>query len=170
MQVGLIHYVFDLSSQYSKFKIESDTTESPTLAQSTRGGRKLGSKNKKTSSSQKLGCHNQHLPALNDDGEKRLEQYIKAMKKIRIDRNNHGSLGDCVRLALQSNRRGTLRSSLLSLLREDEHRQAPKEVVERAYRDSMAEEVEELSKYPLFGKYTPDVLDQVQQLDSSDEG
>jgi hypothetical protein len=69
------------------------------------------------------------------------------------------------RLALQSNRRGLLRSSLLNLLREDEisqaqiQGQAPKEVVEQAYRDSMVEEVEELSKYPrpLFGncKYTP---------------
>ncbi|KAN0078570.1 hypothetical protein V8E54_005083 [Elaphomyces granulatus] len=38
--------------------------------------------------------------------------------------------------------------------------QAPKEVAERAYRDSMVEEVEELSKYLLFGKYTPDALDQ----------
>jgi hypothetical protein len=30
----------------------------------------------------------------------------------------------------------------------------------------MVEEVEELSKYPLFGKYTPDALDQVLQLES----
>ena len=57
---------------------------------------------------------------------------------------------------------------MLDLLREDDHEQAPKEVVERAYRDSMVEEVEELSKYPLFGKYTPDALDQVQQLDSDE--
>src|ERR1700727_2083873 len=77
-----------------------------------------------------------------------------------------------VRLVVRSNRRGTLRSSLLNLLREDEtiqariDGQAPKEVVERAYRDSMVEEIEELSKYSLFGKYTPDALDQVQQLGS----
>ena len=61
---------------------------------------------------------------------------------------------------------------MLNLLREDEiiqdriHGYVPKEVVERAYRDSMIEEVEELSKCSLFGKYTPEALDQVQQLDS----
>ena len=99
---------------------------------------------------------------------------MKAVQKIRINENSngHGSLSDFARLAVRSNRRGTLRSSLLNLLRGDEiiqariHGQAPKEVVERAYRDSMVEEVEELSEYSLFGRYTPDALDQVQQLGS----
>ncbi|KAN0066633.1 hypothetical protein V8E54_014149 [Elaphomyces granulatus] len=55
------------------------------------------------------------------------------------------------------------RHCLISCQREDEiiqariSRQAPKEVAERAYRDSM---VEALSKYLLSGKYTPDALDQ----------
>jgi hypothetical protein len=95
------------------------------------------------------------------------------MKAIREVRNvdSRGTLSDFVRLAVRSKRCGSLRSSLLNLLREDEiiqawvHEQAPKEIVERAYRDSMVE-VEELSKCSLFGEYTPDALDQVQQLDS----
>src|SRR3984957_19655274 len=94
---------------------------------------------------------------------------IKAIREVRVNVDSHGSLNDCVRLVVRSNRR---RSSLINLLREDETiqarvgGQAPKEVVERAYRDSMSEEVEELSKYSLFGKYTPDALDQVQELGS----
>lgn len=69
-----------------------------------------------------------------------------------------------------SSEAGSPRSSLLDLLREDEviqariYQQAPKEVIEHAYRDSMVEEVEALSKYSLFRKYTPEALDQVQQL------
>ena len=139
-----------------------------------RRGRKPGSKNKKPSSSQKPGIYNQHFPTLSDDEEKRLDRYVMTIREVRVNGDSHGSLNDCVRLVVRSNRRGTLRSSLLDLLREDEiiqarvGKQAPKEVVERAYRDSMADEVEELSRYSLFGKYTPDALDQVQQLGSDE--
>ena len=85
--------------------------------------------------------YNQHFPTLSDDEDKRLDQYIKAIRGVRSNVDNRGTLSDCVGLAVRSNRRSSLRSSLLNLLREDEviqarvHGQAPQEVVERSYRD-----------------------------------
>ncbi|KAN0078917.1 hypothetical protein V8E54_005430 [Elaphomyces granulatus] len=78
---------------------------------------------------QRPEVYNQH-----DKEEKRLDQYIKAIREVRIS-----WIAQC-----QSTRDPW--SSLLNPLPE---RQAPKGVAERAYRDSM---VEELSKYLLSGK------------------
>ena len=101
----------------------------------------------RNSSSQKPEVYNQHFPTLSDDEEKRLDQYTMAIRGLR-NVDSRGKLSDFVRLAVRSKRRGSLRSSLLNLLvREYEiiqariHEQAPKEVVECAYRDSMVEEV-----------------------------
>ncbi|KAN0066950.1 hypothetical protein V8E54_014874 [Elaphomyces granulatus] len=88
--------------------------------------------NTNPSSSQKPEVYNQHFPTLSDGEEKRLDQYIKAIREVRINVNSHGSLK-----IIQARIGG----------------QAPKEVAECTYRDSMVEEVEELSKYLPFGKY-----------------
>jgi len=60
-----------------------------------RGGRKPGSKNTKPSSSQKPEVYNQHFPTLSDDEEKRLDQYIKVIREVRVNVDSHGSLNDC---------------------------------------------------------------------------
>ena len=67
-----------------------------------RGGRKAGSKNKKPSSSQKPHTFNQHFPTLSDDEEKRLDQYMKAIREVRINADGRGTLTDFVRLAVRS--------------------------------------------------------------------
>ena len=74
--------------------------KSPTLPTPMRGGRKPGSKNTKPSSSQKPEVYNQHFPTLSDDEEKRLDQYIKAIREVRVNVDSHRSLNDCVRLVL----------------------------------------------------------------------
>ena len=93
--------VFHLPSQYYDLKIWLGSTESPTLAPPKRGGRKAGSKNKKPSSSQKPHTFNQHFPTLSDDEEKRLDQYMKAIREVRINADGRGTLTDFVRLAYQ---------------------------------------------------------------------
>ncbi|KAN0077825.1 hypothetical protein V8E54_006129 [Elaphomyces granulatus] len=62
--------------------LDAGTTKSPTLPTPMRGGRKPGSKNTKPSSSQKPEVYNQHFPTLSDDEEKRLDQYIKAIREF----------------------------------------------------------------------------------------
>ncbi|KAN0069132.1 hypothetical protein V8E54_012761 [Elaphomyces granulatus] len=92
------------------------------------------------------------FPTLSDDEEKRLDRYIKAiiykLREVRINVDSYGLLSDCVRLVRED-----------EIIQARVSGQAPKEVAERAYRDSkVLEEVEELSKYLLFGKHTPDAL------------
>jgi hypothetical protein len=97
--------------------------------------------------------------------ECRLEAYIKAIRNVRVGpRQNRGSINDFIRLAARSTRHKNARGLLIQAIQEDDVIQAALGSTEEIYRARLSAEVERLAGVDIFGQYTPDAMDKIQEL------
>jgi hypothetical protein len=97
--------------------------------------------------------------------ERRLEAYIKSMRQVRGGPgNNQGSVNNFVQLAARSTRHATVRGHLINTIQEDRVIQANLRSLEERYRAHLSTEVEKLAGVDIFGQYTLDAMDKIQEL------
>jgi len=97
--------------------------------------------------------------------ECRLDAYIKAMRNVRGGPGNmRGSVNEFIRLAARSTRHKHVRGHLISTIRDDEVMQAALGSAEEIYRTRLSAEVEKLAGVDIFGQYTPEATDKIQEL------
>jgi hypothetical protein len=90
---------------------------------------------------------------------------MKAIRDVRSGPGNkRGSINDFLRLAARSIHHTSVRCHLINTIQEDKVIQASLKSTEETYLARLSAEVEELSKVDIFGQYTPDAIDKMQQL------
>ena len=106
-----------------------------------------------------------HTETLMEWEECRLDAYIKAMRNVRGGPGNmRGSVNEFIRLAARSTRHTHVRGHLISTIRDDEVMQAALGSAEEIYRTRLSAEVEKLAGVDIFGQYTPEATDKIQEL------
>ena len=83
--------------------------------------------------------------------------------------NMRGSVNEFIRLAARSTRHNHVRGNLSSTIQDDEVMQAALRSTEEIYRTRLSAEVEKLAGVDIFGQYTPEAMDKIQELQVAEQ-
>ena len=83
--------------------------------------------------------------------------------------NMRGSVNEFIRLAARSTRHNHVRGNLISTIQDAEVMQAALRSTEEIYRTRLSAEVEKLAGVDIFGQYTPEAMDKIQELQVAEQ-